>query len=91
MLYIISYDIPSDRRRTRLAKLLEGYGSRVQYSVFECDLTTAQFQRLRGRIGKLVDPQADRVRIYRLCAACVGTVECIGGGTVEQTVDCIIV
>jgi CRISPR-associated protein Cas2 len=36
MFYLVSYDIPDDRRRTRLAKLLKDYGGRVQYSVFEC-------------------------------------------------------
>ncbi len=34
-LYLISYDITADNRRNALAKLLEGFGSRVQYSVFE--------------------------------------------------------
>lgn len=34
-LYLISYDITADKRRNALAKLLEGFGSRVQYSVFE--------------------------------------------------------
>lgn len=43
MLYLISYDIAVDKRRTKIAKLLEGFGQRVQYSVFECDLTTKQY------------------------------------------------
>ena len=33
-LYVISYDIPDDKRRKKIADLLEGYGQRVQYSVF---------------------------------------------------------
>jgi len=33
------YDIPSDKRRKKVSDLLEGYGQRVQYSVFECVLT----------------------------------------------------
>ena len=32
--YVIAYDIPNDRRRQKIADLLEGYGKRVQYSVF---------------------------------------------------------
>lgn len=38
MFYLISYDIPDDRRRVRVAKTLKDYGDRVQYSVFECIL-----------------------------------------------------
>ncbi|MGP1372035.1 MAG: CRISPR-associated endonuclease Cas2, partial [Almyronema sp.] len=36
MLVLVVYDIPDDKRRTKLATFLEGYGRRVQYSVFEC-------------------------------------------------------
>ena len=46
MRYVISYDIESDRTRRKLAKLLEGYGVRIQYSVFECNLTDKRFQKL---------------------------------------------
>src|SRR6185436_13646804 len=35
MLILVSYDIPDDRRRTKLANALKDFGERVQYSVFE--------------------------------------------------------
>ena len=35
---MIAYDISEDRIRYRVAKILENYGTRVQYSVFECKL-----------------------------------------------------
>jgi CRISPR-associated protein Cas2 len=35
--FLVAYDIPSDRRRERLAKCLERHGDRVQYSVFVID------------------------------------------------------
>ena len=38
MFYLVSYDIPDTKRRTKLAKTLEDFGDRVQYSVFECIL-----------------------------------------------------
>ena len=37
-LIVVSYDIPDDRRRLRLANTLKDFGIRVQYSVFECRL-----------------------------------------------------
>ncbi|HHP7244558.1 MAG TPA: CRISPR-associated endonuclease Cas2, partial [Elainellaceae cyanobacterium] len=38
MLVLVVYDIANNRRRQKLSKLLEGYGRRVQESVFECFL-----------------------------------------------------
>ena len=90
--FLVSYDIVPDRRRTKLAKLLEGFGSRVQRSVFECDLTPPQFALLHGRITKLIKPdEGDSVRIYRLCISCVKTVEIHGPGVLETTPDVFIV
>lgn len=45
MTYVISYDIESNKIRTKLAKLLEGYGVRIQYSVFECNLSDKRFKK----------------------------------------------
>jgi len=66
---IVCYDIPQDRRRNRVMKTMEAFGYRVQYSVFECDLDARQLARLRRRLLKLIDPECDNVRIYRLCQA----------------------
>lgn len=68
---VVSYDIPDDRRRARICKLLKDYGRRVQYSVFECQLRPRDFKRLRERLKPLLEPKEDDVRFYRLCAACL--------------------
>jgi CRISPR-associated endonuclease Cas2 len=52
LLYLITYDIPCDKRRKKVSDLLEGYGTRVQYSVFECCLEKDQYDRLRKRLRK---------------------------------------
>jgi CRISPR-associated protein Cas2 len=67
---VISYDIPDDRRRSRVCKLLKDYGERVQYSVFECVLRREDLERLRERLKPLLSPEEDDVRFYRLCQAC---------------------
>lgn len=36
LFYVVVYDISSDKQRKKVSDLLEGYGLRVQYSVFEC-------------------------------------------------------
>ena len=48
-LYVIAYDIPSDRRRTKVHKTLCGFGQWTQYSLFECHLTDKELVALRGR------------------------------------------
>jgi CRISPR-associated protein Cas2 len=85
MLIVVSYDIPSDRRRTKLAHKLKDFGKRVQYSVFECHLDERALQTLRERIGRLLDLEEDSVRIYRLCKECDGLLEVLG--TARRTDD----
>lgn len=73
MRYIVAYDIANDKRRKKLADLLEGYGVRVNYSVFELEITKTQKERLLYEIElqKLIDKKYDSLRFYHLCANCV--------------------
>lgn len=80
MFTIISYDIVEDRRRTKLLKLLKGYGTRVQYSVFECDLTAAQLVTALGEIRNLVDLTTDSIRCYQIDQADVRRIQILGIG-----------
>mgnify|MGYP006278479527 CR=1 FL=1 len=64
MLVLVVYDIPDDKRRTKLATFLEGYGRRVQYSVFECFLSLKEMRQLHEALHKRVDPKEDNVRLY---------------------------
>lgn len=66
MFIVISYDIPDDRRRTKVMKVLKDFGRHVQYSVFECDLKRDDYARLRQRLKKLVNPRQDNIRFYVL-------------------------
>lgn len=67
---IVAYDISNNRRRTKLHDLLMDYGTPVQYSVFEFEITPKQYQRMKKAIKKLIKPRLDRVRIYYLCEDC---------------------
>lgn len=75
MRWVVAYDSPCDKRRRKLAVLLEGYGVRVQESVFECELSPELFQRLRGRLERLISEDLDAVRLWplsrRACARIV--------------------
>jgi len=68
-LYAITYDIPDDRRRTKVAKLLKRYGNHVQYSVFELDVDRRLLQRALKELKRLIDEESDSVFVYPLAAA----------------------
>ena len=84
--YVIAYDIPDDKRRYRMARTLEGHGERVQYSVFECQLTAAQFEKLWRELRKLVDTAEGSLRAYRLCPECAGWVRTAGQARIVEEV-----
>jgi CRISPR-associated protein Cas2 len=63
MLVLVVYDIPDDRRRAKIATFLEGYGRRVQYSVFECFISLDEMQRMHSKLLKRVKPE-DNIRLY---------------------------
>jgi CRISPR-associated protein Cas2 len=91
MFYVISYDVPDDKRRTKIATLLEGYAGRVQKSVFEAHLDAAHYADLRKRLNRLIKPDQDNVRFYRLCGQCELTIEAIGRVGVTPAPDVLIV
>jgi CRISPR-associated protein Cas2 len=64
MLVLVVYDIPNDKRRVRLATFLEGYGRRVQKSVFECFLSLSEMKVLYGKVKRRVRVEEDNVRFY---------------------------
>jgi len=90
MLYIISYDIPDDKRRLKVAKALLNVGNRVQYSVFECRLDDGRLAKLRLRLEKLIDLEEDNLRFYRLCRACEKEIINLGIGEVSEEKDVYI-
>ncbi len=82
MFCIVSYDISDNKRRSKLANILEGYGFRVQYSVFECVLDKKLLDRMTSQIYEVVLEKDDKVRIYTLCNRCEKNIMIIGPGEV---------
>ena len=77
--YVIAYDIPDDKRRNTIHKLLLGFGTWTQYSLFECFLSRKELLLLQSKLGEHLDATQDSVRFYPLCASCVNKVETVGG------------
>ena len=78
MRFIVSYDVVDDKRRTKLAKRLLNFGSRVQYSVFECNLTSEQLRQLKKQTLACIKKEEDSLRIYRLCEECSKRMQAYG-------------
>ena len=70
MLTIVAYDITHNRRLARVAKVCERFGVRVQYSLFECHLTAAEFDEFWLCLLEEIAIDEDRLVAYRLDARC---------------------
>jgi CRISPR-associated protein Cas2 len=71
MMVIVSYDVSTRdeagrRRLRRVARLCEDHGQRVQNSVFECVVDSAQWVVLRAKLVSEADPDQDSLRFYFL-------------------------
>jgi CRISPR-associated protein Cas2 len=76
--WIVAYDIGDDRRRYRAAQVLLGYGSRIQYSVYECRLLATDVDVMLERVRNTVDPLADLVHAFPLCQSCSAASRTLG-------------
>ena len=71
MYILVTYDVDTTdtsgpKRLRQVAKACLDHGQRVQNSVFECELTEAQFCLLKEKIRGIIDATADSVRFYHL-------------------------
>ena len=64
-LILVIYDIIENKRRSRLVKILEGYGFRVQKSAFEARLSDRQYQKLLSAVENFA-LEEDNIRIYKI-------------------------
>ncbi len=89
--YLLAYDIHSDQRRAKIARLMESYSGRVQGSVFEGYLTPAELEKLLRKAKKIMQEKEDSLRIYNLCQSCRNKVRLVGQGEVTQPPSVMIV
>ena len=83
MMVVVSYDINTEsksgqRRLRHVAKICLDYGQRVQNSVFECMLDTAQYTVFKAELIDLIDPEEDSLRFYKLGNKYKAKVEHVG-------------
>lgn len=67
---VVAYDISDDKIRDKVADILEKYGVRVNFSVFECLFTLAQFRNVQEKIKEKLLDRFDNVVYYPICVDC---------------------
>ena len=78
-MYLISYDISSNKLRTKLAKKLLNYGKRVQYSVFECDINSTVFRKCYEDMVRIIDGKSEvSIRCYYIDKTAQGKIIILG-------------
>jgi CRISPR-associated endonuclease Cas2 len=66
--FLVSYDISDDVRRSAISKMLTGWGTRVQLSLFECLLTEIELSSMLRELNELMVPEDDNILVHQ-CAA----------------------
>ena len=86
---LVIYVIIDNKRRVKFAKEMNGFGFRVQKSAFEALIEEKLFIKLKREIPKLIDPEEDSVRIYRMTG--YGEVNLFGVNSKIQAEDVMII
>ncbi len=64
--YLVSYDISDDERLRNVRKAVEGFGRRMHYSVYRCDLNRKGRVELKAELSDLINHEEDRIMIINL-------------------------
>ena len=64
--YLVSYDICNPKRLRRVAKVMEGFGVRLQFSVFECPLDDMRLAQVKAALGPILNHDEDQVLFVSL-------------------------
>lgn len=85
---LMIYDICDDKRRTKMVKCLESFGTRVQKSAFEGMLTKKLYDKMMKKAHKLIDPKEDSFRVY-VVEKLINAYS--WGVNKRQDIDCIVI
>lgn len=66
---LVSYDISDQKRWRKVYKIVKGYGSHIQYSVFLCQLTRQDEVELKQMLMDVIHQSHDQVLFARLGTA----------------------
>lgn len=81
MIYLVCYDICEPKRLTKVAKTLERFGIRIQYSFFQVDAPAETVKKMKESVLKIIDRKEDRFFIYPICERCTRNAVTDGTGS----------
>lgn len=95
MYILITYDVDTvsemgQKRLRQVARICKNHGLRVQNSVFECEVTEAQYVKLKDALSAVMDQKADSIRFYYLNKNENRRVETMGVKTAYNVNEAII-
>ena len=64
--YLVCYDVADAKRLRRTYKKMRGFGDSMQYSVFRCELSPTEKQRLKESLWEILNWDQDRVMLLDL-------------------------
>ena len=64
--FLVCYDICHPKRLRRVEKTVRSFGTRIQFSVFECLLDSLRLQQLRGALAEIINSEHDQVMFVSL-------------------------
>ena len=91
MLTLVAYDISDPKRLSRVAKVCEDFGVRVQYSIFECRLDENEFIDFWLKLLEEIDEAEDRLVAYKIDARCAKETVTAGTMVCSEKVVCYLV
>lgn len=95
MYILVTYDVDTisekgQKRLRQVARICKDYGQRVQNSVFECEVTEAQYVQLKSALENVMDKSLDSIRFYHLSKNESRHVVTVGKKTSYNVNDAII-
>jgi CRISPR-associated protein Cas2 len=72
--WLVCYDVRDPKRLRKTARHMEGYGERLQYSVFRCWMTPRESERLRWELTEILAAEDD-VLLIPICGPCAAGIK----------------
>ena len=88
-MFLVTYDIEDDRKRNKISKILEDYGNRIQYSVFQLVVERKVLFQVLERVAAVIDNAKDSiifVPFYEDTVISLGTPKNTIGSTNKRSV-----
>ncbi len=67
--HLITYDVRDAKRLRKVAKKLEGYGTRIQFSVFRVRVDNQTLEKLHWELNHIMENEDDLL-VIPLCNGC---------------------